>query len=640
MDSEAAVNSSEYINYQKWTGQQSFEEEDEGLYEVVFYWALSDGRYLSDSKYVVISPLEPEIEKTVDKAYDDAGEDNTITYSITYTNANAENPVTFAILDILPYSGDVRLNEEESGGDLSSTVDSGLSYTLKSLTVSQNGAATIKGIYYSQDKENIRQYLYDGSSASISAAEKLNVDEEGKIDNSNSYWTDITRNDIDVTGTYTPADATDVTAIAVSGVQLGVSESITVEIVLEYDGSIEDVYVNNAFFFAREADSTEGVSGSSDPVTTVIIGRNLSGYVWLDNNEDGFLDANEARIGNVKAALYKNVSGSNPVLIEEMITDDTGYYNFENLESGEYFVVFLENAGNPVIYDGTAGGRTNRKFSELGLTEVLIEANVTNAVGSRNIAQIYETDGTGIPSNYYIANTLPTTEAIYRKNYANTVNVIQEGYLYSKLYQNMGLTDCNGSITIIKQDEKDNPLNGVTFKLEYFDEATSTWLPVCYDANGYADKEITTGGSGISEFTTGQIMADGSKEDGKVIFPNLYAGKYRITEISTIEGYNLLASSIEVEIPYKISVEEAEENKILEVNNVSQPDYTKDGYHYYRDITFTISNTTVLNTTLPLTGVESNNIMLYVGLAFIMSGITLFLIALAMIKIYDVRIRY
>lgn len=42
-------------NYLKWTGQKSFEIKDAGEYRVTFYWLLSDGRYMSDSKSVRIS---------------------------------------------------------------------------------------------------------------------------------------------------------------------------------------------------------------------------------------------------------------------------------------------------------------------------------------------------------------------------------------------------------------------------------------------------------------------------------------------------------------------------------------------------------------------------------------------------------
>lgn len=42
-------------NYLKWTGQKRFGIKDAGEYKVTFYWLLSDGRYMSDSKTVRIS---------------------------------------------------------------------------------------------------------------------------------------------------------------------------------------------------------------------------------------------------------------------------------------------------------------------------------------------------------------------------------------------------------------------------------------------------------------------------------------------------------------------------------------------------------------------------------------------------------
>lgn len=47
-------NSAYYRNYLKWTGQELFTQADAGEYRVTVYWLMSDGRYLTDSKYVRI----------------------------------------------------------------------------------------------------------------------------------------------------------------------------------------------------------------------------------------------------------------------------------------------------------------------------------------------------------------------------------------------------------------------------------------------------------------------------------------------------------------------------------------------------------------------------------------------------------
>lgn len=626
MDANGSQNSLEYKNYQKWTGQRAFTAEDKGLYKVVFYWALSDGRYLTDSKLVTITTLQPGITKSVDKVYDESGDTNTLTYSITYTNSDKDTPVDFAILDVLPYAGDIRYNDgDKTAGDLSTKTTKDVSFDIQSLKISQSGAATIKGVYYSQNTEHVRRYLFDETDTekpSINAAEKLGVDGNGKIDNTNQYWTDITRQDVGGGGTYTPENARNITAVAVSGVQLGVSESITIEMTLSYQGSVNDLYVNNAFYYARSNEEA-GINGYADPVTTVLVDRDINGYVWLDKDIDGFVDEDEARIGNVKVSLCQKQENGEYVTVQFMITGEDGYYTFTNLLSGTYEIVFSEGESNPVIYDGTPGGRKDKKFSDLELTKKLIEANVTNVIGSRNIAGVYETDGAH-PSSYSIPNQLPRPEEIYRQTFANTTNVTLDGFHYTKNFQNIGLTDSNGSITIKKKGEDDQSLNGVVFKLEYLDEETGKWLPVSYDENGYVIRDESEEGAGRSEFTTGDTMPDGSKADGVVVFSNLFEARYRITEVSTVLGYNLLASSIEVDLPYKVKADTSDTGNILSVNCPSEPDYTKDGYNYYRDITFTISNTTNLNVYLPLTGAGTWSWIIFVGIALVLTGTGIF----------------
>ena len=49
---------SDALNDQKWRGEELFTQEDTGWYELKYYWRLNDGRYLTDSKIVVIKGSE------------------------------------------------------------------------------------------------------------------------------------------------------------------------------------------------------------------------------------------------------------------------------------------------------------------------------------------------------------------------------------------------------------------------------------------------------------------------------------------------------------------------------------------------------------------------------------------------------
>ena len=68
---------------------------------------------------------------------------------------------------------------------------------------------------------------------------------------------------------------------------------------------------------------------------------------------------------------------------------------------------------------------------------------------------------------------------------------------------------------------------------------------------------------------------------GGLKYAELYPGEYRLTEVSTVEGYSLLAEPVYITIPY--SSDTATET----------PSYTENNRKYYLDMTYTIQNSQV-----------------------------------------------
>ena len=60
----------------------------------------------------------------------------------------------------------------------------------------------------------------------------------------------------------------------------------------------------------------------------------LTGYVWDDLDRDGLQDAGEAGLSNVEVNLYDKAR----VLVNSVLTDETGTYTFEGIPPGEYYV--------------------------------------------------------------------------------------------------------------------------------------------------------------------------------------------------------------------------------------------------------------------------------------------------------------
>lgn len=143
------------------------------------------------------------------------------------------------------------------------------------------------------------------------------------------------------------------------------------------------------------------------------------------------------------------------------------------------------------------------------------------------------------------------------RTYAVTTTIVKGGN--EVVYKNYPLS----SITITKEDENNEPLEGAEFKLERQKE-NDTWEQI------------------------GDTVTSGA--DGTLSFRYLHAGKYRITEVKTVAGYVLLKEPIEVTLPYEYNAGSIVNGAIV----------NQDGTAY--DITFTVINGQAFD--LPASGLK------------------------------------
>lgn len=69
--------------------------------------------------------------------------------------------------------------------------------------------------------------------------------------------------------------------------------------------------------------------------------KKISSFVWLDDNENGIQDENEYGLSEIEVILLDEESS----IVATVITDENGTASFNNLESGNYYVIFNENIG-------------------------------------------------------------------------------------------------------------------------------------------------------------------------------------------------------------------------------------------------------------------------------------------------------
>lgn len=666
-------------NYKKWTGQKKFNASDTGRYRLEFYWTLADGRYLKDSKEVNITVLEPGLTKEVDREWDTAG-DNELNYTITYTNDRTDYSLNFALLDILPFKGDVREYTGASQSDIKKSISTNadVDFTLESLTIIQSGKSTIRGVYYSTAEPGATSVpVRELGTANIQAAKALGLDNGGRLSNAEQYnFKEAGMQDEEYTDSYSNNAFLDFrkadneykgiencTAVAVTGMQLARGQSVSFTFKLKYQGKAQDFFANNAVYYLKNAE--EGASESDeafnicDPVSTAIISRTVSGYVWYDSNANNIIDEGEPRIKNLgvklqrftESKVYEDIYGfvGDELIVQyTSTTGNNGFYAVNGLQKGMYRVVFYDrkDPDNPITLVYPDGKEKTIKFEQLYGTNV---KNVTErdeedydkgeGVGTRGYAvkDVIES-GTTEQEVYLIsAISLPTDKEV---KYGTTgTNGRTENYVYTKSYRNAGFTnkpESLNSFTLHKVGEKDEegndtPLAGVEFKLEYLytDSINNTtkWLPVYMTTD-----EIGNIRAGLDPKTEAELDAEGisyiytTDDDGKISVSGLFDATYRLTEVKTADGYFLLQKPIEFKLPYAVSKssikEFMESGGVVDEKNVDSLTYVSgnyidedDEYYYYNNISLKIKNSKQFS--LPMTGFGGLNLIIGIGFALL-----------------------
>ena len=315
-----------------------------------------------------------------------------IHYTILYKNNTEGYIPNFQLLDILPYNGDSR--GSNYSGD----------YTLDRLVVTQQDG---EGQIVSNDNLEILYTNEESVRNTITSAD-TNLGEGWSIVNS-----DIIKQKV--------------TAFVVKGM-IYPQGSVTVDIYLKTNGNDGlDKYVNNAT--AQVLTDTDAMVTSN--VVSQVVKRSIEGIAWEDSNRNGLKDEGEQLLSNVEInlidALGQQVTDVNGNKVTSVKTDNNGYYKFENLPKGEYYVQVKI---------------PNEKYE---LTEKQVGTN--NEINSKFNEEEKETD---------------KIEGL------NSIDLPE----LKVSYVNAGFVKIEGSIEITKVDKEDNSklIEGATFKVEKLDE--------------------------------------------------------------------------------------------------------------------------------------------------------------------------
>lgn len=317
----------------------------------------------SEATIQIIKLATSSISKSVDKELQDTGGE--FTYSLNVGNTSEIELLNARLYDVLPFNGDSR------GSNF-------------------HGKYRITGVEFdfSDAPETLKE---NESNAFLSYTKSTNVQTEDKQETIlngqfDDTWNKVTKCTKDGTSLRFNINQQDITAMYFDiGGNLKGKEFITIRITCtplndknnflkDENGTTQkagDVYINS---FYQYADQQIAIVQSNIAKTTVV-NRKVSGIVWLDANKNGIQDTNETKLENKPIQIYRlnpsqwdanqepiTIDGkkvykaytTNGEVVNSITTDDKGFYEFSELEAGEY-IIALTNIQAYTITDKDQG---------------------------------------------------------------------------------------------------------------------------------------------------------------------------------------------------------------------------------------------------------------------------------------------
>ncbi len=136
------------------------------------------------------------------------------------------------------------------------------------------------------------------------------------------------------------------------------------DVSLDSDGTPDQAY------FDEGASTSDFVLASGEDNTTLDLGLyksfGIGDYVWVDTNGDGIQDAEESGLDGVTMMLYQVNDDVNPIASQVTYTkdDQKGYYFFDDLPMGGYYVKAVPTAAYKVTAQGAGDESVDSDFDQ------------------------------------------------------------------------------------------------------------------------------------------------------------------------------------------------------------------------------------------------------------------------------------
>lgn len=296
----------------------------------------NDNTFIINNKFINPIKISKEVDKnltengTVDPVDTAKSRLQPITYTINTANTSATSSMDkVRILDVLPFNQDDRQTSFNAKGT---------AHVLSAQLVDANGEA-VKGA---------RLYYKDPSQAETNTKLDPNSLPQSATELASKGWLAYDGSDASV--------LEKTSAILVDVDNIPANTTYALKITVEHKDNVGADLINNA-----TVNSIVDQKQTTNNVETKIYGRELSGYVWYDDNYDGLKDDAEAPVKDLAVKLYRT-SLENPNYKDQLVTenvkgekfiddkgnsliktDDKGFYIFSNLSEGHYIAEFEIN---------------------------------------------------------------------------------------------------------------------------------------------------------------------------------------------------------------------------------------------------------------------------------------------------------
>ena len=433
---------------------------------------------------------------TIDSADPKSSNSTDFTYTVTGENNSIQDLPTLKLLDVFPYNGDDR-------------------------RTSFNGRYSV---------QSVKVTLVDskGKTLPAPASSKLyyTTTAPGGTYNEKSDPNKITGWEEATSSITVPDNAR---GLLVEANNIPTGGKILLKITLRPNGEqlAGDVYRNNA-----RMNSVIDNPVTSQVVETKVYGRDLTGYVWYDDNYDGLIDSTEDPVGNIPVKLYRtSYKNSSYIdkLVEESLTGEkfvdstgeskvktasNGEYRFSNLPEGEYIAKFIVE---DIVVTKKIAIVTKKKVGS------------NDALNSKADPTTFKTDEYDLPEIEELPTKVVSGESIHHTKYVNAgLTRLSKIRLFKYEEGTVIDADNDGHLSDAEiEASTTNALEGAEFQLY----------------KGKKDDPDTI----KDENKIGSPVATGS--DGWLEFASLPPGFYTIVETKAPAGFELLKNPIEVEVP-------------------------------------------------------------------------------------------